>query len=48
VVGVSKEIATTFGCVVIEILLLGSNIITFQALNDGAAAFFGCILMHFS
>lgn len=33
ILGVSKDIATTFGCVIIEVLLLISNIVTFMALN---------------
>ena len=41
VIGVSKDISTTFGCVVIEVLLLFSNIVTFKALDSGFTAYFG-------
>lgn len=40
-IDISKDVATTFGCVIIEVLLLITNIVTFMALNSGCAAFFG-------
>ncbi|KAH9244035.1 hypothetical protein BASA81_018591 [Batrachochytrium salamandrivorans] len=40
----APEVVTSIGCVLVELVLLISNIITFRALDDGASAWFGSCL----
>jgi hypothetical protein len=42
--GISLNIATTFSSVIVTVLLLVANIITFFALDAGASAYFGAQL----